>query len=49
MGQPDLYPFVLAPKTIEKLAFIHALTHAVKAETPRASKAAEAVKQGVVA
>jgi hypothetical protein len=27
MGQPDLYPFVLAPRTIEKLAFVHALTH----------------------
>ena len=26
MGQPDLYPFVLAPKTIEKLGFVHALT-----------------------
>ena len=27
MGHPDLYPFVLTPKTIEKLAFVHALTH----------------------
>ena len=27
MGQPDLYPFVLAPRTIAKLGFIHALTH----------------------
>jgi hypothetical protein len=27
MGQPDLYPFVLALRTIEKLAFVHALTH----------------------
>lgn len=27
MGQPDLYPFVLAPRTIEKLALVHALTH----------------------
>jgi hypothetical protein len=27
MGQPDLYPFVLTPRTIEKLAFVHALTH----------------------
>jgi hypothetical protein len=25
MGQPDLYPFVLAPATIEKLRFIHGL------------------------
>jgi hypothetical protein len=27
MGQPDLYPFILAPRTIAKLGFIHALTH----------------------
>jgi hypothetical protein len=27
MGQLDLYPFVLSPKVIEKLAFIHDLTH----------------------
>ena len=27
MGQPDLYPFVLKPPVIEKLAFIHRLTH----------------------
>ncbi len=25
MGQPDLYPFVLAPPVIEKLGFVHAL------------------------
>jgi hypothetical protein len=27
MGQHDLYPFVLAPKVIEKLGFIHDLVH----------------------
>ncbi|HEY0265516.1 MAG TPA: putative zinc-binding peptidase [Rhizomicrobium sp.] len=27
MGLIDLYPFVLAPRVIEKLAFVHALTH----------------------
>jgi hypothetical protein len=27
MGQPDLYPFVLAPPAIEKLKFVHDLTH----------------------
>jgi hypothetical protein len=27
MGQPDLYPFVLAPVAIEKLAFVHQLIH----------------------
>jgi hypothetical protein len=28
MGQPDLYPFVLSPAVIGKLAFIHARIHA---------------------
>jgi len=28
MGQPDLYPFVLAPRTIEKLGYIHQVIHA---------------------
>jgi hypothetical protein len=28
MGQPDLYPFVLAPPAIEKLRFVHDLVHA---------------------
>jgi hypothetical protein len=36
MGQPDLYPFVLAPRTIEKLGFIHVLTH----KTPARKQAA---------
>jgi hypothetical protein len=27
MGLTDLYPFLLSPKVIEKLAYIHALTH----------------------
>ena len=27
MGQADLYPFTLSPRTIAKLAFVHALTH----------------------
>jgi hypothetical protein len=27
MGLIDLYPFVLSPQVIEKLAFVHALTH----------------------
>jgi hypothetical protein len=27
MGLVDLYPFVLTPRVIEKLAFVHALTH----------------------
>ncbi len=27
MGQPDLYPFVIAPKVVEKMACIHGLVH----------------------
>jgi hypothetical protein len=27
MGQPDLYPFVLAPRAIEKMGYIHDLIH----------------------
>jgi hypothetical protein len=27
MGQPDLYPFVLAPTVIGKLRFVHDLLH----------------------
>ena len=27
MGLTDLYPFVLSPKAIEKLAWVHALVH----------------------
>jgi hypothetical protein len=27
MGQPDLYPFVLPPAVVDKLAFIHGLIH----------------------
>jgi len=33
MGQMDLYPFVLSPKVIEKLGFMHQLAHARR--TPR--------------
>jgi len=28
MGQMDLYPFLLSPKVIEKLGFMHQLAHA---------------------
>lgn len=27
MGQPDIYPFVIAPKVIEKMSYIHNLIH----------------------
>ncbi len=42
MGQLDLYPFVLSPKVIEKLAFMHGLTHA----QPQEIKTALASSQG---
>ncbi len=38
MGQPDLYPFVLAPSVIWKLAFIHDRIHAENASRPRDSE-----------
>jgi hypothetical protein len=38
MGQPDLYPFVLAPPAIWKLTFIHDRIHAVSADRPRDSE-----------
>ena len=38
MGQPDLYPFVLAPPAIWKLTFIHDQIHAVSADRPRDSE-----------
>ena len=37
MGQLDLYPFVLSPRVIEKLGFIHALTHRQPAKLQKAS------------
>jgi hypothetical protein len=33
MGRPDLYPFVLAPRVIEKLGFIHDLVRGVSRKT----------------
>ena len=33
MGKEDLYPFVLAPRVIEKLAFVHDLTRAARQST----------------
>jgi hypothetical protein len=35
MGQPDLYPFVLAPTAIWKLAFVHDRIHAVTSPRPK--------------
>ena len=35
MGSGDLYPFVLAPKVLEKLAFVDALVRPRARESPR--------------
>ena len=32
MGEPDLYPFVLAPRVVEKLAFVDGLVRAARPE-----------------
>jgi hypothetical protein len=37
MGQPDLYPFVLAPAVIEKLGFIHRLVRGGKRKSDQAA------------
>ncbi|WP_425405746.1 zinc-binding metallopeptidase family protein [Hwanghaeella sp.] len=34
MGQPDLYPFVLAPPVIDKLRFVHNLINAAEETSP---------------
>ena len=39
MGAPDLYPFVLSPRTIAKLGFIHATVRAARVEPPRPARA----------
>ena len=45
MGQPDLYPFVLTPAVMRKLAFIHAIVRGV---APRAATAhAEGVDEAM--
>jgi hypothetical protein len=36
MGLTDLYPFVISPKVVEKLGFIHALTHQKQARLKKA-------------
>jgi hypothetical protein len=42
MGLTDLYPFLLSPKAIEKLAFIDALTHRRTIAAPKAGTARRA-------
>jgi hypothetical protein len=37
MGLTDLYPFVISPRVVEKLDFIHALTHRRRAVLRKAS------------
>lgn len=38
MGQPDLYPFVLSPRAIEKLGFIHLLCRHAREGQPDADR-----------
>jgi hypothetical protein len=49
MGQPDLYPFVLAPAAIWKLAFVHDRAHSVSSNRPddSASNALRAIIAGL--
>ena len=35
VGQPDLYPFVLAPAVMGKLRFVHGLIHCIAVEEAR--------------
>jgi hypothetical protein len=42
MGYSDLYPFVLTPAAIAKLAFVHSLTHSKRGKGKVASPIAEA-------
>jgi hypothetical protein len=37
VGQPDLYPFVLAPMVLGKLRFVHGLIHRGGADATRES------------
>jgi hypothetical protein len=48
MGIPDLYPFVLTPTVIVKLAFIHDCIHAKKGQgTGRTQEVLRAVVAGL--
>lgn len=42
MGQPDFYPFVLAPRVVPKLHFIHCVIHATATATATATAPATA-------
>jgi hypothetical protein len=44
MGQPDLYPFVLAPTVIGKLAFVHERIYAATGRDPGAGTEADLLK-----
>ena len=48
MGQPDLYPFVLAPAVIGKLAFVHARVHRSEGRV-QDEEASETVLRAVIA
>jgi len=44
MGQPDLYPFVLAPTVIGKLAFVHERIYTATGRDPGAGAEADLLK-----
>jgi hypothetical protein len=44
MGQPDLYPFVLAPAVIGKLNFVHARVHRAMGRDMLAGNEAQVLK-----
>jgi hypothetical protein len=47
MGLPDLYPFVLSPPVIAKLAFVHTRIHGQAGRQPTANSCLRAVIAGL--
>jgi hypothetical protein len=47
MGLPDLYPFVLSPLVIAKLAFVHARIHAQAGRQTNSSSGIRAMIAGL--
>ncbi len=49
LGQPDVYPFVLTPTAIEKMAFVHRLVHAEPRQSDRVESRQQNAGQTVAA
>lgn len=47
MGQPDLYPFTLAPKVLEKLGFVHALLRDAGRQAPDTRRTTSSAAAGM--